>query len=45
MPPLVHCSDENIAYPAEREALVIKRALNMHIKEDDVDQQREKQGM
>jgi hypothetical protein len=41
MPPLVDCSDEEIAYPVEREALVIRRALNMQIKEDDVDQQRE----
>ena len=41
MPPLVDCSDEEIAYPAEGEALVIRRALNMKIKEDDVDQQRE----
>ena len=41
MPPLVDCSDEEIAYPVEGEALVIRRALNMQIKEDDVDQQRE----
>jgi hypothetical protein len=41
MPPLVDCSDEEIAYPVEGEALVIGRALNMQIKEDDVDQQRE----
>jgi hypothetical protein len=40
MPPLVDCSDEEIAYPVEGEALVIRRALNMQIKED-VDQQRE----
>jgi len=39
--PLVDCSDEEIAYPAEGEALVIRHALNMQIKEDDVDQQRE----
>jgi hypothetical protein len=38
MPPLVDCSDEEIAYPVEGEALVIRRALNMQIKEDDVDQ-------
>jgi hypothetical protein len=37
MPPLVDCSDEEIAYPVEGEALVIRRALNMQIKEDDVD--------
>ena len=37
-PPLVDCSDEEIAYPVEGEALVIRRALNMQIKEDDVDQ-------
>jgi hypothetical protein len=40
MPSLVDCSDEEIAYPVEEEALVIKRALNMQLKED-VDQQRE----
>ena len=28
-------------YPLEGEALIIRRALNMQIKEDDVDQQRE----
>jgi hypothetical protein len=39
MPPLVDCSDEEIAYPVAGEALVIRRALNMKIKEDDVDQQ------
>jgi hypothetical protein len=39
MPPLVDCSDEEIAYPVEGEALVIRPALNMQIKEDDVDQQ------
>ncbi|KAL3567897.1 hypothetical protein D5086_030548 [Populus alba] len=33
--------DEEIAYPVEEEALVIRSALNMQIKEDDVDQQRE----
>ena len=37
MPPLVDCSDEEIVYPVEGEALVIRRALNMQIKEDDVD--------
>ena len=37
MPPLMDCSDEEIAYPVEEEALVIRRALNMQIKEDDVD--------
>jgi len=41
MPPLVDCSDEEIAYPVEGEALVISHALNIQIKEDDVDQQRE----
>ena len=41
MPPLVDCSDEEIAYPVEGEVLVIRRALNMQIKEDDVDQQQE----
>ena len=39
MPPLVDRSDEEIAYPVEGEALVISRALNIQIKEDDVDQQ------
>jgi len=41
MPPFVDCSDEEIAYPVEGEALVIRHALNIQIKEDDVDQQRE----
>jgi hypothetical protein len=41
MPPLVDCGDEEIAYLDEGEALVIRRALNMQIKEDDVDQQQE----
>jgi len=41
MPPLVDCSDEEIAYPVKGEALVIRRALNMQIKEYDVDQQQE----
>jgi len=41
MPLLVDCSDEEIAYPIEGEALVIRRALNIQINEDDVDQQRE----
>jgi len=40
MSPLVDCSDEEIAYPVEGEALVIRCALNMQIKEDNVDQQR-----
>ena len=34
------CSDEEIAYLVEGEALVIRCALNMQIKEDDVDQRR-----
>jgi hypothetical protein len=34
MPPLVDCSDEEISYPIEGEALVIRHALNMQIKED-----------
>jgi len=41
MPPFLDFSDEEIAYPVEGKALVIRRALNMKIKEDDVDQQRE----
>ena len=41
MPPLVDGSDEEIAYPVKGEALVIRRALNMQIKEYDVDQQQE----
>ncbi|KAL3574710.1 hypothetical protein D5086_022811 [Populus alba] len=41
MPPLVDCSDEEIAYPVEGEALVIRHALNKQIKEDYVNQQRE----
>ena len=31
---------KEIAYPVEGEALVIRRALNMQIKENDLDQQR-----
>jgi hypothetical protein len=41
MPPLVDCSDEEIVYPIEGEALDIRHALNIQMKEDDVDQQRE----
>jgi hypothetical protein len=41
MPLLMDCSDEEIAYPVEGEALVKRRALNIQIKEDDVDQQGE----
>jgi hypothetical protein len=41
MPHLVDCSDEEIPYPVEGETLVIRRALNMQIKEDDVEQQLE----
>jgi hypothetical protein len=41
MPPLLDCNDEEIAYSVEGEALVIRHALKMQIKEDDVDQQRE----
>jgi len=41
MPPLVDCIDEEIAYPIKGEALLIRYAVNMQIKKDDVDQQRE----
>jgi len=41
MPPLVDCSDEEIANPVKGEALVIRCVLNMQIKEDDIDQQQE----
>jgi hypothetical protein len=41
MPPLVDFSDQEIAYLVEGETLVIRRAMNMQIKEDDVDQQQE----
>jgi hypothetical protein len=34
MPPLVDCSDEEIAYPIEGGALVIRRVLSIQIKED-----------
>jgi len=37
MPPLMDYSDDEIVYPVEGEALVIRQALNMQIKEDDVD--------
>jgi len=40
-PPLVDYIDEEIAYHVEEEALVTRCALNMQIKEDDVDQQQE----
>jgi hypothetical protein len=36
MPPLVDCVDDKIVYPVEGEG-VIRRALNIQIKEDDVD--------
>jgi len=39
MPDLMDCSDEEITYPVEGEDLVIRHALNMQIKEDDVEQQ------
>jgi len=35
---LVDYNDEEIGYLVEGEALVIRRAMNMQIKEDDVDQ-------
>jgi len=35
MPTLVDCSDDEIAYPVEGEALVIRRVLNIQIKKDD----------
>ena len=38
--PLEDCSDVEIAYPVEREALVMC-VLNVQVKEDDVDQLRE----
>jgi hypothetical protein len=41
MPPLADCSDEKIAYLVKGEALIIRLVLNIQIKEDDVDQQRE----
>jgi len=41
IPPLMDCSDEKITYFVKGESLVIRRVLNMQIKEDDVDQQRE----
>ena len=36
---LKDCSDEELAYPVEGEALVIQRVLSVQVKEDDVDQQ------
>jgi hypothetical protein len=41
IPHLVDCCDKEIAYLVEGEALVIRHSLNIQIKEDDVDQQRE----
>jgi hypothetical protein len=36
MPPLEDCDeDECIEYPVDREALVIRRVLNLQVKEDD----------
>jgi hypothetical protein len=32
MPPLKDCSDEEIAYPVEGKALILKHVLNMQIK-------------
>ena len=41
IPPLMDCSDEKITYFVKGESLFIRHVLNMQIKEDDVDQQRE----
>uniref|UniRef100_A0A2N9HL76 RNA-directed DNA polymerase n=1 Tax=Fagus sylvatica TaxID=28930 RepID=A0A2N9HL76_FAGSY len=42
MPELVDASDDDgVVYPVTGESLVAKRALNIHIKVDDVEQQRE----
>jgi len=40
MPHLKNCNDKEIAYPVKGEALVIRRTLNMQIKENNVNQQR-----
>jgi hypothetical protein len=41
IPPLEDCSDMEIAYPIEGEALVIRRVLNAQVRVEDVDQQNE----
>jgi hypothetical protein len=41
MPPLKDYSDEEIEYLVKGEAWVIRHALNMQIKENDVNQHRE----
>jgi len=37
LPPLEDCSDVEITFPIKREAFVIRRMLNMQVKEDDID--------
>jgi hypothetical protein len=41
MPELIDASDDGVEYPVESESLVAKHALNMQIKIDDMEQQRE----
>jgi hypothetical protein len=41
MPPLEDANDVCVEYPVEEEALVVTRALNMHVKVDDLEGQRE----
>lgn len=38
MSPLEDASDENVIYPVKEESLVIRRALNVQIKKDNLDQ-------
>ena len=43
MPELVDASDDDgVVYPVTGESLLARRALNTHIKVDDIEQQREK---
>ncbi|XP_052193846.1 uncharacterized protein LOC127802180 [Diospyros lotus] len=41
MPSLEDASDDGVEYAVEGEALVVRRALNSQVKEDDMEQQRE----
>jgi hypothetical protein len=40
MPPLEDADNVCVGYPVEGEALVVMRALNMHVKVDDLEGQR-----
>jgi hypothetical protein len=40
MPPLKDADDVYVKYPAEGETLVVRRALDMHVRLDDLEGQR-----